>query len=361
MGTEVCEARNLAEVEAMARARMGEGALDYLAGGADDSRTVRANRSAFAEISIRARRLIDVSSIDTTVSIFGRTLETPIALAPVGFQQLFHSDGELATARAAAARGHLTILSSVSSFAVAEIAAVSGAPPWFQLYPTPDRKVTRGLLARAEDAGCPVVVLTADVPVLGNRESHEVDLLEMLHSGAMRLGNYEGLVDSPQINDPSMTWEMIEWLRSSCSMKVVVKGLVTEEDAALAVDYGADALIVSNHGGRQEESDRSSIECLPEVARAVGARVPILIDGGFRRGSDIFKALALGADAVCVGRPYCYGLAAAGREGVERVLEILQDELVRIMQLAGTPSLADVGPEFVRAPPDWLRGEVDRG
>ena len=347
------EARNVAEIEAVARACMDKEAHGYLEGGADDSRTVRVNQSAFARIGIRARRLVDVSTVDTTVSILGRTLDTPIALAPVGFQQLFHPDGELATARAAAARGHLTILSSVSSFAVAEVAAVSGAPPWFQLYPTPDREVTRGLLKRAEDAGCPVVVLTADVPVLGNRESHDVDLLEMLHSGSMRLGNYEGLVDSPQINDPSMTWEMIGWLRSSCGMKIVVKGIVTEEDAVLAVEHGVDALIVSNHGGRQEESDRSSIEGLPEVARALGGRIPILIDGGFRRGSDVFKALALGADLVCVGRPYCYGLAAAGRDGVERVLEILQDELVRIMRLAGAPSLAKVGREFVRAPPGW--------
>ena len=337
----------------MARGRMDPGTHDYLAGGADDSRTVRVNRSAFERVAIRARRLVDVSAIDTAVTVLGQTLKTPIALAPVGFQQLFHPEGELATARAAASRGHLNLLSSVSSFPVAEVAAAAGTPPWFQLYPTPDREVTRGLLKRAEDAGCPVVVLTTDVAVLGNRESHGVNLVQMLMSGQMRLGNYEGLAAVAEINDPTLTWKMIEWLRSNSRMKVVVKGIVTAEDAALAVEHGVDGLVVSNHGGRQEESDRSTIECLAEVTRAVEGRIPVLIDGGFRRGTDVFKALALGADVVCIGRPYCYGLAAAGTPGVERVLEILQEELVRIMQLAGAPTLADIGRDFVRIPPDW--------
>jgi isopentenyl diphosphate isomerase/L-lactate dehydrogenase-like FMN-dependent dehydrogenase len=223
------------------------------------------------------------------------------------------------------------------------------SPLWFQLYPTTNRQITEGLLRRAESAGCEVVALTIDTPVLGNRERHGTKLAAMLESGELPLGNYEGLGEFENEFDPTMTWDMVGWLHDHCDMRVVLKGVVTAEDAELAVAHGADGLIVSNHGGRQEESDRSTIECLPEVAAAVDGACPVLIDGGFRRGTDVFKALALGADAVCIGRPYIWGLSAFGQQGVEHALDLLDAELIRIMQLAGVTTIADIDAGFVTA------------
>ena len=340
-------AQNVFQLQAAAEDRLSEAAHAYLEGGADDMRTILANRAGFHELQIRARRLVDVSRVDTSVAIFGRSLASPIFLAPVGFQGFFHPAGELATARAAAHRQHRMIVSSVSTFSVAEIASAGGAEVWFQLYPTPNRTVTRGLLRRAESAGCRVVVLTVDTPVLGNRERHATTLARLLAGGEMRMGNYEGLIGDETINDPSMTWDMVGWLKDNTSMRVVLKGIVTHEDAALAVQHGADGLIVSNHGGRQLESDRATIACLPEVIEAVHGRMPVLVDGGIRRGTDVFKALALGATAVCIGRPYCWGLAAFGESGVAQALDLLQAELVRDMQLAGTPDIASITRDFV--------------
>lgn len=340
-------AQNVFDLEAVARKKLGQDAFGYLAGGSDDERTLRANTEAYRRIGIRARRLVDVTRVDTRVELLGESHETPILLAPVGFQRLFHPQAELATARAAAGGGHRMIVSSASNHPVGRIAEAAGQPVWFQLYPTPDRTVTRALLEAAEAASCPVLVLTVDTPVFGNRERH-VDFLEsMIASDEVPLGNYEGLPVTGPITDPGLTWDVIGWLREVTRMRVVLKGIVTREDAALAVEHGADAIIVSNHGGRQEESDRATIECLPEVVEAVAGRLPVLIDGGIRRGTDIFKALALGADAVCVGRPYIWGLAAAGQQGVERALEIFRDELVRTMQLAGTPTIDRIGPDHV--------------
>lgn len=340
------DVQNVHQLEHAARDVLDEAAFAYLAGGADDMRTATRNVTAFHDVGIRARRLVDVSQIDTTVTLFGETHETPILLAPVGFQRLFDPDAELTSARAASARGHTLILSSVSSRPIAAVRDAAGRPVWFQLYPTPDRRITRGLLERAEAAGCPVLVLTVDTPVFGNRERHDDQLSEMLGSNDL-LVNYAGLGDFEHVEDASMTWDMVGWLRENCGMRIVLKGIVTREDAELAVAHGADGLVVSNHGGRQEESDRATIECLPEVADAVAGRIPVLFDSGIRRGTDIFKALALGADAVCVGRPYVWGLAAFGQEGVEHALGLLRSELVRTMQLAGVASIADIGASRV--------------
>lgn len=335
-------AQNVFHLQAAARARMRKDAYDYLEGGADDMRTVQANRDAYRKLQIRPRRLVDVRSVNTSLELLGETLESPILLAPVGFQVVFHSEGERETARAAASRNRRMIVSSVSNYSVGEVAAAGGAPVWFQLYPTPNRDVTRGLLRRAGKAGCRVVVLTVDTPVIGNRELHGTTLEELLKGETMRLGNYEGIRDGETINDPGMTWDMVGWLKSNCAMAVVLKGIVTREDAELCVKHGADGIIVSNHGGRQLESDRGTIECLPEVAEAVDNRMPILLDGGIRRGTDIFKALALGAKAICIGRPYCWGLAAFGKSGVKQALDLLHAELVRDMQLAGVSTLSGI-------------------
>lgn len=339
---------NVHGFEAIAKERLAEDAYAYAAGGADDERTLRANRDVFARVQIRARRLVDVSRVETSVEVLGERLAFPIVLAPVGFQRVFHAEGELATARAAVRVGALMIASSLSNASVGEIARAGGRPVWFQLYPTTDRRITRGLLERAKAAGSRAVVLTVDTPVFGNRERHADYLARLNTGGVVRLGNYEGLRDAEPIVDPTMTWDMIDWLRGATSMRIVVKGIVTHEDARLCVERGVDAIIVSNHGGRQEESDRSTLECLPEVVDAAGGSLPVLIDGGFRRGTDVFKALAMGARAVCVGRAYLWGLAAAGEEGVERVLEILRSELVRAMQLAGARSVGEIDGSFVR-------------
>lgn len=322
--------------------------LDYLEGGADDQRTLCSNESRFSEIAIRTRRLVNVSRLDTTVDLFGERWPLPIALAPVGLQAMFHSDAELAAVRGAATRGLRSIASTVSSAPFEEISEAAPGS-WFQLYPTADRAVTESLVARAEAAGSPLLVLTVDLPVLGNRERGVDTLHDWLARGRGQLGNFERLVAPIAIEDPTLDWSFIGWLRRRTTMKIVLKGITTREDTSIAINEGVDGLIVSNHGGRQEESDRATIACLPEVAEVVAGRIPLLLDGGIRRGTDIFKSLALGADAVCVGRPYIWGLAAEGQSGVEAVLDLLGEELRRIMQLAGTPSLAAIDRSRVEA------------
>ncbi len=342
------EVTNVFELESLAKERLDEDVYHYLAEGADDGVTLAANTTAFQELQIRARRLIDVSVVDTTTQLFGESFDSPIFLSPVGFQVGFHPNGEPAVARAAAARGHLMIVSSASTFSVGEISEAGGRPVWFQLYPTADRSITKKLLERAEAAGCPAVALTVDTPVLGNRQKHGDYLKLLMKADRIRMANYEGIRTDQSILDPSMSWDMVSWLKENSAMKVVLKGIVTREDATLALEHGADGLIVSNHGGRQEESNRGTIECLPEVAEAVAGRIPVLLDGGVRRGTDVLKALALGATAVGIGRPYIWGLAARGQAGVEDVLDILQEELVRAMQLAGAPSIERIASDHVK-------------
>ncbi len=337
---------NVLQFEDAARQRLTEDLYRFVADGADDGKTVRANREAYDLVQIRARRLVDVSSLDTSTTILGRFMRTPILLAPVGGQGQLHEHGELAAGRAAAAGDHVMIVSTVSTYSIDEVAR-EGAAAWFQLYPSTDRDQTRRLLARAEAAGADVVAVTIDGPGLGNREREN---LERRRSGGRRggrIGNFEGIAGRPLIGDPSLTWNYVGWLKANTDMKVVLKGIVTHEDARLCVENGADGLIVSNHGGRQEESGRGTFECLPEIVEEVGGRLPVLIDGGIRRGTDVFKALAAGADAVCIGRPYIWGLSAFGEEGVAKVLDILRAELVRIMQLAGTPTLKDIGARSI--------------
>jgi isopentenyl diphosphate isomerase/L-lactate dehydrogenase-like FMN-dependent dehydrogenase len=342
---DVTSALDVFEIEAAAHERLRPDAYEYLAGGADDMRTVQANTEGYRRLQLRVRRLVDVRNIDTKLTILGDDLASPILLAPVGFQMAFHPEGERATARGAASRKRRMIVSSASNYAVGEIVEAGVTPVWFQLYPTTRREVTESLLRRAESAGCRVLVLTVDTPVMGNREKGSRVLEELKRT---RMGNFEGLLAPGEpFTDPTLTWDFVAWLRTHCSMKIVLTGIVTKEDAALALRHGADGIIVSNHGGRQEESNRATIESLPEVVEAVGRRIPVLIDGGIRRGTDAFKALALGADAICIGRPYCWGLAAEGQAGVEKVLDLLQAELIRTMQLAGTTSLSQITRSFV--------------
>jgi isopentenyl diphosphate isomerase/L-lactate dehydrogenase-like FMN-dependent dehydrogenase len=326
---------SLYELEQLAKKKLGEDALLYLNGGADDLLTIKANMEAYRKIQIRARRLVDVRTISTQLQLFGKSLDNPILLSPVANQRYFHPEGEIATAKAAKKANHTMIASSLSNFSINEIAKESNADVWFQLYPSPDRKVTKKLIERAELAGCQVLVLTVDSPIVGKREK-----FSLIDFGILRKANYEGILPKGVgILDAGMTWDIIDFLKKNTKMKILLKGIVTHEDAHLAYEKGADGIIVSNHGGRQLESNRATIDCLPEIVDAVKKKIPVLIDSGIRRGTDVFKALALGASAVCIGRPYCWGLGAFGQEGVEMALSILKAELLRDMKLAGTPAL----------------------
>lgn len=329
----------------------------YLATGTDGDETLRANRAAFEQVYLRPLRMVDTASIDTRLTLLGQQLTSPIVLAPAGSQRAFHPDGELATARAARARGHLQILSNVTTFSIEDVIEARGEPVWFQLYPTSDWSVTEKMVKRAESAGAPAVVLTVDLHSGSNR----VTMMRYLRADTRDCSQchdpdredswldrkpmyFETGATSKGFDTPGMTWDFLQRLKSITSMKVVIKGIVTAEDAASAVEHGADAVIVSNHGGRAEASGRGTLDSLPEVVTAVNGTVPVMIDSGFRRGTDIFKALAMGANAVCIGRAYLWGLAAFGQPGVERVLEMLGAELAMVMGQMGTPALKDIGP-----------------
>ncbi|MFQ5788913.1 MAG: alpha-hydroxy acid oxidase [Acidobacteriota bacterium] len=353
------EAINVFDFEPVARNNLPPAHWGYLATGVDDDAILLANRQGFTRFQIRMRRLVDVRRIDTSAELFGMKLESPIVLAPAGSQRAFHQDGELAAARAARKGGHLQILSTVTSTAIEEVAEARGAPIWYQLYPTPEWRITKCLLERAEAAGCPAVALTVDLQGGSNREtlarfarkdSRDCTIChERPRPDFRRKPMFRGL-DLTNVKTPipqGITWDYVGRLKDNTKMKVLVKGIVTREDARLCVEHGADGIIVSNHGGRAGASGRSTIESLPEVVEAVRGRVPVLIDSGFRRGTDIFKALALGADAVCVGRPYLWGLAAFGQGGVETVLSILRAELELVMRQAGTTSLGKIDRTYV--------------
>ena len=336
------------EFKMKAKEKMHPESYEYLEGGAEDERTLRKNIDDFSHFKIRPRRLIDVTVVDSSIQLFGEHWHSPIVLCPIGTQGIFHAEGELGTARAADQKDHLMMVSSLSTFAYAEIADQMKRKPWFQLYPTTNREITKELLRRAENNGCKVLILTIDVPVPGNRERSTRFLLSNDLEVNMQKGNLDPLVIDETFFDPAMSWDIIPWLKAHCNMRIVLKGIMTEEDASLSIKYGVDAIVVSNHGGRQLESDLSTIECLEEVVAAIKGEIPVLIDGGFRRGSDIFKAMALGADAVCIGRAFIYGLAVDGQKGVASVLDLLQEELIRTMQLAGVTSFKHLPKNMIK-------------
>jgi isopentenyl diphosphate isomerase/L-lactate dehydrogenase-like FMN-dependent dehydrogenase len=356
------EALNVFDFHEVAKAVLPKAHYGYLMTGVDDDRTLHANSEAFQRYQLRMRRLVDTRTVDTSVELLGTRWETPIFLCPLASQRAFHAEGEIAAAKAARAKGHLQILSTNTSTSVEEVAEARGAPIWYQLYPTEDWTITRSHLKRAEASGCPVVALTVDLYGGSNRETlarfrklddRECDLCHepggTYQAYVRNKPMFHGLdLSEAKSNSPSdLSWDFVERLKDATSMKLFLKGIVTGEDAALALEHGVDGLVVSNHGGRAEESGRATIECLPEVAAAVSGRIPVLIDGGFRRGTDVFKALALGADAVGIGRPYIWGLAAFGQAGVEAVLAILRRELEMVMRQAGTTSIGRIGREYL--------------
>ena len=351
-------ALNVFDFEAVARKVVPPAHWGYMASGVDGEDTLRANREGFARYQLRPRRFVDVSRIDLSTELFGMKLASPIVLCPVGGQKAFHVEGEIAAARAAQTKGHLQILSTQSSSSVEDVIKARGGPVWFQLYTTNSFDVTTRLVKRAEAAGCPVVAVTVDLPAGRNTET--ATRFRLLDNRVCANCHVVGRGGNPQggpgtkpmfagidtqglaISSPSLTWDFIKRLKDVTKMKVVIKGLETREDALLAVENGADGIIVSNHGGRATETGRGTIEALPEVVQAVAGRIPVLVDGGVRRGTDVFKALALGASAVGIGRPYIWGLSAFGQQGVERVLDIVNNELRLAMVGCGTRSLKEI-------------------
>jgi 4-hydroxymandelate oxidase len=351
---------NVPDFEPLARIALPPAHFGYIATGADDDLTVLRNHDAYSQYEIRAHRFTDLTRMDTTRKVFGLPWRSPIYLSAVSGMRAFHPDGELASARAAATRSLQLMLSTASSTPVETVGEARGAPLWQQLYATDDWAVTERLVRRAQAAGCTAIVLTVDTRGARNNETlRRAMAADNRHCVDCHVGNshdmwrskpmFSGLDVShvTALAPPDLSIGFLDRLRAIVKCRMLVKGVVTGEDAALAVEHGVDGIVVSNHGGRNEETLRATIDCLPEIVASVKGRVPIFIDGGIRRGTDIFKALALGATAVGIGRPQAWGLAAFGQPGVEAVVDILDRELNTIMRQAGTPTLAGITPQLL--------------
>ncbi len=352
--TQASDAINVFDFERAARKKLPAAHLGYLSTGVRDDLTLQANRDAFNRIKLRMRRLVDTSHVDMTTELFGKKWPTPIYLSPLGSQRAFHEDGELASARAAKAKNHLQILSTVSTTSIEDVSRERGEPVWFQLYALTDWNGTLEMIKRAEGVGSEVLVFTVDIVAgLSNRETQErmkrID--DRQCSNCHGENRYARKPMVPPIKDIDIqrmvTWELLDKIKNSTKMKLVVKGIETAEDAALCLSHQVDGIIVSNHGGRASETGRGTIECLPEIVNVVKKRVPVMLDGGIRRGTDIFKALALGADAVGIGRPYIWGLSSFGQEGVEAVLDMLTREFEMTMQQAGVRSISEINSNYI--------------
>jgi 4-hydroxymandelate oxidase len=354
------DAVNVMDFEAVARQKLPTAHFGYLATGVDDDGTIGANREGYSRIQLRVRRLTDIRTPDLTMRLLGATWTSPLFVCPVSSQKAFHPEGELAVARAA--KGHLQIMSTLSTTSIEDLnAARAGEPAWFQLYARDRWEDTLTMIKRAEAAGSPAIAWTIDLLGGSNRETlmraRRADTRQCTachENGNPATDNRRRPMVAaftrgpvPENQRSRFNWEYIARLRSAVNMKVLLKGIVTREDAELAVNSGADGIIVSNHGGRAEESLRPSVESLPDVVAGAAGKIPVLVDGGIRRGTDIFKALALGATATGIGRPYIWGLAAFGQEGVETVLAILRRELEIVMRQAGAPALDKISPKHV--------------
>jgi 4-hydroxymandelate oxidase len=345
----------LADFEALAKAKMPAMAWEYVTAGAGDELTVRWNQEAYQRIRLKPRVLVDVSKLDTRVNLFGQEHAFPILLAPTAAQKLIHAEGELATARGAGAAGTAMVLSCFSSTSLEDVAAVARSPLWFQLYLQPDHGFTRELVQRAEAGGCRALCLTVDTPILGarNREARAAVKQppmpnlkgfrdeDRLHTGSLEV--FSSMLDA------AMSWKDVEWLRSFAKIPLVLKGVMNPDDADRAAKSGVAGVIVSNHGGRNLDTLPATIDALPQVVDKVAGRIPVLVDGGIRRGTDMLKALALGANAVFIGRPYLYGLGAAGAAGVTQVINILQREFQMAMALTGRTNIGSIDRSVILA------------
>ena len=345
---------NVMDFEPLAKKALAPAHWGYMATGVDDDFTLKTNREAMQHFQLRARRLVDVSKADLSTEVFGQKWETPVYVSAVGGQRAFHNEGEVAVARAARSKKAMQLLSTVTSIPVEDVAKALGTAPWYQLYMPTTWDATEKMVKRVEAAGCPVIAWTIDLLAGRNTETAEkfrrLDTRDCATCHVMQPGaNNVARSDRPMFkglpgdfNPSNATWSYVDRLKKLTKMKVMLKGIDTAEDAKLAVEHGADGLIVSNHGGRATETGRGTIDILPEVVDAVGGRIPVFVDGGFRRGTDVYKALALGAKAVGIGRPYIWGLSSFGQAGVERVLDIYRAELSLVMRQCGTPSIAQI-------------------
>ena len=350
---------NVWDYERLAEETLDDASFGYFAGGAGDEHAVRANLEAFDRWRLRPRVLVDVEEVTTATTVLGSDLSMPIIAAPVAYQRMAHPDGELAAARGAAAAGTMMCLSTFATASPADVAhAASEGARWFQLYWHPDRELTKQMLDRARESGYSAVMFTVDLPVLGHRErdlrsGFALDPDYRLEVYASALGDLGVITpaSTAQLIDPTLTWRDLEWLHDHAGLPVIVKGILTAEDAVLAAEHGCEALVVSNHGGRQLDRAVASLDALPEVVEAVGDRVEVLVDGGIRRGADVAIALALGAKAVLIGRPVIWGLAARGADGVQHVFELLRDELLLALALLGCPTPDAVGRSHITPAP----------
>ena len=377
------KAANVEDLRKLAKRRLPIGVFDYIDGGAEDEITLRKNVEAYRKVSFKPRVLRDMANIDTSTSLFGRKLAFPLVLAPTGFTRIAHSEGELAVVRAATRAGIPFTLSTMATRSIEECASVAEKDSrlWFQIYTWKDRSVVKNLVERADAAGFEAVCLTVDTAVLGRRERDvrrgftlppEIGLgtiidgvknpgwtWDFLTADPIRFANVEGLTSidgSTAVDlaehmksqfDPGLSWKDVEWLRSIWKGPILIKGIQTVEDALIAVDSGVEAIAISNHGGRQLDEAPTPFDLLPEVAEAVQDRLEIICDGGARRGSDIVKAVSLGATAVMTGRPYLYALAACGESGVDHVLDLLHEGVERTMSLTGAASVDDLTKELI--------------
>jgi 4-hydroxymandelate oxidase len=357
------EPATVADYAARAQQVLRPDVWDYIDGGAGDEITVRANRSAFQRTALRPRVLVDVAKRDLTTTLLGVPVTAPIGVAPMAYHQLAHPDAEIGTVRAAGDAGLVSVVGTFASRTVADAGRAATGPVWFQVYCFRHREITAELIRQAEDSGYAAIVLTVDAPLMGVRdrdvrngfrlppEVRPVNLAGVTGDGVAEL--------MARLVDPSLTWQVVEWLRTVTKLPLVLKGILTEQDAALAVAAGVDAIWVSNHGGRQVDGAVTALDALPEVAAAAGSAAEVYLDGGVRRGTDVVKALALGAQAVFVGRPVLWGLAAGGEPGARRVLGILTAELDHALALCGCPDVSRVGPEMARPQQHTIARGVD--
>src|SRR6266700_5190682 len=390
---------NISDLRRIAEQRVPKVVFDYLDGGAESEITLRENCRAFEDITFRPRQAIAVGQCDLRTQVLGTEISFPAMLAPVGYSRLMHPGGEVAAATAAGEAGTAYILSTISGHKLENVKAGTSGPAWYQLYLVGGREAAEAAIERARKAGFSALVITVDTAVAGMRErdprngmtellagsifskipfvpqivAHPGWLLSfLLDGGVPKLENIcipgQGpmpLIDvTASLGRSAVTWNDLRWIRESWPGPIVIKGILIADDARRSVDEGAAAVVVSNHGGRQLDSVSPTIKALPEVVCAVGSQIEVLMDGGVRGGSDIVKALSLGARAVLVGRAYAYGLAAAGQAGVERAIQILRNDVERTLRLLGCPSVQDLGPEHVSYPADWhndvgVRGPID--
>ena len=380
---------NIDDLRKRARRRLPRAIFDYVDGGAEDEATLRANRAGFRRYTFNPRVLVDVSQRDQSTSVLGERLAAPLILAPTGFTGMLWPRGEILAARAAARKGLVYTLSTMSICSLEQVAEASPGPLWFQLYVWRDREVTRSLMERAKAAGYRVLVVTVDTPVLGQRERDirnglvvppRITVNNLLDT-ARRVSWLRGLLDNPRITfgnfagteaagqnpvsvaeyttqqfSPAVSWADLDWFRSVWSGPMAIKGVMSVEDARLAVEHGVEAIVVSNHGGRQCDYLPGAVEVLPEIVDAVGDRAEVILDGGVRRGSDAVKAIALGARACMIGRAFNYGLAAGGQAGAEKAIDILQKEIDRCLALIGRPRLSDLDRSALRIERSYLPG-----